>query len=498
MTEIITRHILHKNLTLTVHRGLYEIDFYKGSDLIPLINRAKTYLIKEKQCKPGQSIFLTDVTWPSYLAWFFAGAELGLNFIVSEVPLLSNNFDIIGKRLLEKYGTIDFFIGDIRTGKALLGDTFSDIDKNLLNDYHDESLGNVVHATPDSILIKSVTSGTTGEPKLVTHTHKLFYLLMDRNAKIYNLQTQNRCLHTKILHHGSVIGVFFLPTLKYCARHYWINPSKLPAKVGFYANMETTDLDLDHRNILFSQILTKVINDQLIDRVLLFYDMINILFFNVDRDYNKTNKTKATLYVLSPVKKIILDKLIKEYNFELVSIFGCTESSGPLFLQVLNNENYDSIIENNFGKPLDDFYDLNILDNQELEITMPDNNKIIPGDRFEKIGDDFYFLGRRNNFKIEGQTILTTLLVDFFESKFNMKIGHDFNLVFDQPNQKIYLRYETPIDLIQLNKELSTILGQAYKIHYQSTDPIKNFMSGIKFDADLFRKICYENLKKEI
>lgn len=492
MSHIITRDILNKDLTITVHSSLYDTQIYKKTELVKYINRAKTYLIKEKNCKAGQSVFIADVEWPSYIGWFFACSELGINFIISDLPVEQRNFSYVGNRLKEIYGTIDYYIGKISLGKELLGDSFSDIDQDVLLNYTDESCADIFYANPDTLLIRSMTSGTTGEPKLAFHTHKFFYDLMLRNSKVYDLKGQNKCLHTKILHHGSVLGVFFLPTLYSCSRHYWINPNVAMSDNVKILSGKSIEVAFP-QNTLLPKILAKVIKAHNIDKVLLFYDMIEFLY----NDINNSTKNNLTVYVLSPVQQHIVDKMVGEFNYEIVSIFGCTESSGPLFLQTVNNKNYKNFNYKNFGKPLDDFYGLNLIQDNLLEITMPDNQKILSGDKFQKVDDEFIFLGRNNSFKIKGQTIIMDLLIDFFENKLGKKSGLDFHVIFDQPNEKIFLRYIENLDFEQINHEITNELGSNYQIHFQSLEPKTNFMSGIKFDADLFRKVCNAQLKGE-
>lgn len=486
MQNIISRNILNKNLSLTIYNNIDDAEFLPYKKLIPLINRAKTYLIKEKNCKPGQSVFLADVTWPSYMAWFFACAELGISFIVSEFFVRKENVDIVRKRLHKSYGKIDFFIGNENLGSLLLGSNFSSINQSIPYTYLDDSMADTFYATPNTILLKSTTSGTTGEPKIVELSHEFFYKLMDRNGKIYNLTSQNKCLHTKILHHGSVIGVYFLPTLKYCSRHYWINPSSTSNVIMM--SPKTASL-LPVTNNLLKNYMVKIIKDESIDKVLLFYDMLDILYDNIDKSF--TND--LTVYVLSKIKKEHIEKLIGEYKLEFVSIFGCTESSGPIFLQTINKDNYKTIEENNFGKRLDDFYKLEI-ENELLKITMPDNSVIISGDKFLEKDDTFFFLGRNNIYKIKGERVYLKYLIDFIEKYLSIEAHTDFDIIVDQQLEKIYLRTLVDIDLDILNNYLVSSLGEQHRIHYVLAEPKDKFMTGIKFDAELFREKCRQNI----
>lgn len=461
---IITRHLINPDISLKTYslrdNVLVEQEFNRD-DISVLINRAKTYLIKEKNCQPGQTIFLADVLWPSYLAWFFAGAELGLNFVVSEFSVDQNNYKFVEDILFNTYGKIDFYIGVNEHRRQ--SDTFicrsEFIVSNTALNYPDQSQGNTIWATPDTVLIQATTSGTTGEPKVIKHNHQLFFGLMDRNAKVYGLDNNNRCLHTKILHHGSVIGVYFLPTMKHCRYHYWLNFKD-------YA------------------IMTEVIQKERIDKVLLFYDMIDNLYHT----FNKKVHDDLTMFVLGPTKPSYLQKFVGMFKYQIVSIFGCTETSGPLFLQYFTPSNYRSKLPIDFGLPLDDFYKITV-DKEFLTVTMPDGSVVVTGDKF-KVDKSFLFLGRGNLYRIKGIKIYPNEINRAIEKFLSTESAVDFDLAVDQEKELLYLRTNKQINLEELNQQLIKEINTSAEISLLVVEDRLKFMGGIKFNAQMFRKYC--------
>jgi len=213
---IITRHILHPHMTLEVGNNIwYRAEICGG------IDKAKSYLINEKSAQPGQNVVMLAAPWPSYLIWFIACAELGMSFVICDSVGLHRCSASVREKL-SLYGNIDYVIGSIQDKYFCelphLYDKY--IHQEAWREYS-KTFDTPIWATRDSILIRSTTSGTTNIPKVCNHTHGFFYDLMVRNADVLNLNENDVCLHTRILHHGSVAGVYFLPSLYRCKGHRW-------------------------------------------------------------------------------------------------------------------------------------------------------------------------------------------------------------------------------------------------------------------------------------
>jgi acyl-CoA synthetase (AMP-forming)/AMP-acid ligase II len=469
--SLITRNLINKNLSVTGF-SLVDNTFVRNltnyNELIVSIDRAKDYLITECNCSPGQKVILCNFYWPSYLTWFFACAELGLPFVVSDYPKSESAL-----KKLSLYGDIDYIVYDYHYPPAF--DKFPEklINSNVINERTVKETP--IWATPDTILLLSTSSGTTGTPKVITHTHSFFADLLERNATLYSLKESDRCFHSKGLHHGSVTGVYFLPTIKYCANHY-----HAPYKF-------ISDADNINEEILWKQ-WVDLFQEEHINKCLMFYDQTECLSNLLDLD--KKTHNELTVFVLSKISPNWIENLVGKFGYNIQSIFGCTETSGPLFLPKITPENYKEYNPRNFSKVLDQYYKIT-LENSQLYVGMPDGSIVCTGDRFDLVNDEYIFKGRDDLYRINGRTIYLDFLNDILEEILDKKRETDFDIVFDQNVEKLYIRLTTNIDLFALNRSIADKIGSDYyAISNKVVAQRDQFFSGIKFDPEAIRFIC--------
>ena len=80
----------------------------------------------------------------------------------------------------------------------------------LLNDIPlDYTPNNIVLADEETIFLKCTSSGTTGTPKVITHTHKFLFSLIKRNSEQF-FGTMGMMTN---LAHGSSPAVYYIPGL---------------------------------------------------------------------------------------------------------------------------------------------------------------------------------------------------------------------------------------------------------------------------------------------
>lgn len=451
---MITRHILHPDIRVMVGDEKWSRD-----NLIDGIDRAKSYLIHERGAQACQKVLMISVTWPSHLIWFIACAELGLEFVVCDSPTFIGSVSVREK--LSLYGEIHHMIGDTR---APFFKKFPDmittcIKQNAWKDYpiHETPMW----ATSDSILLHSTTSGTTNMPKVCSLTHGFFYDLMIRNADVLCLKEDDICLHTRSLHHGSVAGVYFLPSLYRCKNHRW---------------------SYDHDCI-------DTIQTYEVNRAIIFHGYLSDI---PKKMFPSMRNENLTLYVLSAVPKDVVEHLTEKMQHTIVSIYGCTETSGPVMLSTATSSKWNPVL---FDGPLDNFYKLTINDEGLLTIGMPDGTVITPGDKFALNGDKWELKGRENLYRVKGETIFLGLLATWIESQFGWRYQDQFDLVFDKVCEATYLRIDSDLidSLESLNDKIVSHFGEAYRISNMITGSRISFYTGIKFDANEVRLRCRRN-----
>lgn len=467
----INRDLIHSDIRIKAPSDTAPGDFisFRYPEVITLINRAKTYLIKEKNCRPGQKVLLATNGWPQYVAWWTAVAELGMAFVVSDYPYVSTSRSVAKK--LDLYGDIEYLVGNVYGGDFPYWPrelTSRFIDRDIIFSYTDETKGNVYLNKEDDVLLYSTSSGTTDTPKVIAHTQKFFYDLLHRNAKLYNLKESDRCLHTKGLHHGSVTGVYFLPTLKYCKYHYH------SVATGEVDDKFTEWVDIIQR--------------ENINRCLFFYKMPDRFCELSDKNIKCDD---LTVYVLAKLTKDNIQTMVGELNCQIFSIFGCTETSGPLFLPEINKNNYTTFDENDFGPILDNFYNINVGSSGKLIVMMPDGSIVDTGDKFTKQDDNFIWVSRENIYRINGETFYLNLLVEQVQNITKLINTIHFDLIFDQSTEMVYMRINNHISLSKLNNRIArSIADPRYRVSKIIVGRRKDFFNGIKFDAHEIRLIC--------
>jgi hypothetical protein len=447
---IVTRELINKSITF---RDSSSLDCpYTYMDLSKDIDAYKNMLQYTYNAVAGQSVLIGEQSGRVQLALVFACLELGLTITIVDYgrkdKFITKYIDPKTTILLP----IDFFIlssSDVTDKfeffREVCGTTI------LLNtESLDYAINKTIQSEPNTILLKCTSSGTTGTPKLVIHTHEFIYTLVTRNAKMFNGiigQAFN-------LSHGSSLATFFLPTL-------------FSENVTEYINfsLPTTELVLAKFNL---------------DHLMLPYpDMIEVFV----EEYKTFAHSGITLYSLTYVRDEWKIHLQKGKIKDIISFFGSNETSGPT---LVNKASYKDFDRRRYHK-IDDFYGLDIK-NTELIVTLPVyDTKIETKDEFLSNGQTFVHLGRNDFYRINGTFFLETSYQRVVKDRLNG------DLVFDFVRNEIYLAiWEPSNDLEEKFKEIQdTLRDRSDGTHYISKYAelsYDDFLSGIKLDQELLRE----------
>lgn len=447
---IVTRELINKSITF---RDSSDLNCpYTYLDLSRDIDAYKNMLQYKYNAVEGQSALIGEQSGRKQLALVFACLELGLTITIVDYgrkdKFQTEYFDPKTTMLLP----IDYFIlsnaevtNKFAFFKQACGTTI------LLNEeVFDYSPNTTVNAKPDTILLKCTSSGTTGTPKLVKHTHEFITALVKRNSSMfYGVVGQ-----AFNLSHGSSLATFFLPTLF---------ATEVTDYINFTLNA-TTDVLANHH----------------IDHLMLPYpDMLEVFVIQY-RNYDHTGICLYSLtYIRDEWKEYIQNGKIKD----IISFFGSNETSGPT---LINKVSYTDFHRQRYHK-VDDFYGLEI-NNTELIVTLPIyNTKIETKDEFASNGETFLHLGRNDVHRINGKFFIETS----YQRVVKEKLKGD--LVFDFVTNQIYLAiWEPDDDCEQKVNEIQKVLKQrSDDAHYISKFKVlsyEDFLSGIKLDQELIRE----------
>lgn len=445
-STLITRDVINKNIKYSGYDStdiLYDYEYLSRE-----IDKFKNILLKYKAV-PGNTVynFLRGV---NSVSLFFACCELGIATAVTDVTyntmmLYFNGCDYIDAKT-KAISPIDFcFVNDYSWNK-IRGETLTrermfhelarvtiKYDETWEDDY---TPNDTILATENSPVIKCCSSGTTGTPKAITHNHSYIKLLSERNSKSF----YGGVMATRRFHHGSSFATFFLPSLmaENVERIYYIEQKK----------------NRSDNNISFENV----------DHIQYPYTKDIEYFLQSAESY-----PNLIVYTLSKIDvrwKKYLGSKIKD----VISLFGSSETSGPIFIQRLSDDKFEA---DRFIDP-DGWYNTEVA-NGRLTLT---------GDLF-KINDDgsYKFLGRDDKVSINGNEISLKEI-----NKEANEIIDGSHLVIDKKYDKVYLCIEKEHDNID-NKilELKIHFKDKFKVSRHAMMKLGAFYCGIKLDNESIR-----------
>lgn len=476
MKNIIDRSIINKNITfydITEDGDLIE---YSYREFEELVDKIKNYFLSNYDVKIGQTVLIGYYgTCLRKVASFFACLELGLSISIIDYNITIISPDSATKTQL--LSPIHYFIceDDIFPKeqprskysvliKHSLNTIYStDIEKHQYNSDYDRE----IKIDPKYVAMRCTSSGTTGTPKIIEHTHEFLFDLCLRNSKMFYGSVVNE----KCLGHGSGPATYFIPTLM----------SKDVEKVFNYWG---DGCDLHNQKCL-------VEDKNIFDHIMIAYTHdIDGYLNNID---DNDPPSRTIIYTLSTIKKEWLSFIKTNKVKNIISIFGTSETSGPLFLNYADDENF---AQNKFTL-MDDYYGISFTDKKLLEVDVPIyNKKICTNDEFMISAEGFYHNGRSDLIRINGHVVDVTshnkileLLRDYLDAKF----------VYDPAVNEIYLAvWKTTLDIDILVKKINHKIGTVCWAHhitkYELLDH-NSFFTGIKLDNQLLRDYFRSNVK---
>ena len=170
----------------------------------------------------------------------------------------------------------------------------------------------------NTVCAVSHTSGTTGHPKIVGISHANAIDLVKENIRLFEFADQDRVLHYKTLHHGSLFLNYGLPAFVATNAHYWtIKKHQQPYHT-------------------FMQECIQKCHDQQLTKWLVPYSLI--------RTFPKLSPVDLSCTQLITVVGPTQDEMrsiLEQFNPPWVANnFGCTEL-GTLVISKTNNSNVD-------------------------------------------------------------------------------------------------------------------------------------------------------------
>lgn len=460
---------ISKNFRLVNH-GLNEI--YDREDLREFVRFWKAILIEKHQMEPGQSIGigfpLTDIY---YFGLLLAASDLGLQLIVLDI---SNNQVInTNNPKIQEFMPMDLFVSgpqlvdatrEYYESLARKIDTWQTWDTYQVQDTETWRRCEHAHAQPTDVLLLCTSSGTTDLPKKIQHTHGFLHAISHRNSQLWNFS--GNVVHVRNLHHGSSLATYFLPALMsdQCLAHYCHNINTdhdIPELVYFCRDNKINHCQLPY--VKYVEQFLRVASSQ------------SVKFDNL---------TLYTLGYIDPLWQGLLENI---GQVRIVSVFGCNETSGPLFTNTLSaaTENFN----NRRFVLCDNFYDFTFNEQDQLLVKLPVyRGKIITmQDRFDVDGEFYMHRGRNDLVRISDQKVDLFWLLSLCE-----QLSINGQIVVDRSHEKLYFACWTSEDVAPFEKDINHALSQQYgagvALHSSRNLRQEDFMFGTKLDHEMLRE----------
>jgi hypothetical protein len=474
--KILDRNVINKDITFYDITENGKLIKYTYREFESLIDQIKNYLLSNYEIKSGETVLIGYTgTCLRKIASVFACLELGIS-----ISIIDYSMTIISPESTTKTQLLspihyficedDSFLEDYPKSKysILTNHCLNTIySKDIVNHQYDEKVNHKIKIDPKSIAIRCTSSGTTGTPKVIEHSHEFLFDLCQRNSKMF----YGNVVNEKCLGHGSGPATYFIPTLM----------SKDVKNIFNYWG-DACDFN-DERYFMRDK--------NIFDHIMIAYTHdIDGYLKNINND-NPPSRT--IIYTLSTIKKEWISYVKENKIKNIISFFGTSETSGPIFINQANDENF---IQNKFDL-IDDYYQIYFTEKNLLEVNIPTyNQKVCTNDEFLISSDSFYHNGRSDLIRINGQVVDITShdqILKEFESSLDAKF------VYDPAINEIYLAiWKTTLDLDSLIEKINIKIGYIYWGHhiskYEILDP-NLFFTGIKMDNQLLRDYFRSNVK---
>ena len=461
---IITRNEINKDIIFRDFDANGNHESYSFESLSKTIDLYKNFLV-DNGAEPGKSVLIGYGPSKRQMALFFAVCELGMHIIVNDYKMLeTGDFDFIDtktKILLPIDYVFDY--GDVEEFKRKYTAKISNrcVTLDEIDSYENFNSNDIVWATKDSLLLRCTSSGTTGTPKLVNHTHEFVYNMANRNSKdffgevglAYNIN------------HGSSLGSYFLPAL-------------LSEDVVFFSNFLESIMRDQNGEVVYSEIANSILSR--FSHLMIPYpnqlsEMLSI--FKLE---------KINYYTLGPITDELYNK--REMCKDIISSFGSNEVGGPIFINKASFSNFRS----NVYFKVDDCYELDSI-NPLIVNVKEYGTKVDTNDAFVECGDGYEFLGRTTILRINGLDIPKK----YDDMLLEMRIEGEF--IYDTMQHKIYLAlwrdYETLVSMSSIvNEKLKNLSKGAHTISKVKVLQRDNFINGVKLDKELLRSYFRERV----
>jgi len=280
----------------------------------------------------------------------------------------------------------------------------------------------------DTICCVTHTSGTTGEPKIVSITNESALDLVKENIKLFGFSDKDRVMHHKTLHHGSLFLNYAIPAFVSTDQHHWV----------VQKNKETASTFLERCAVYCES--------KKVTKWLIAYNHISLL---ADSQIKSCDLSATSLItVIGPNGNAMKNIFEKHKPLAVYNNFGCTEL-GTIAISKTVSDNVHEYSPNKFFE-LNSKIDMEILSNCFRAKFKNANEWKTIGDIVSMTDGTFVWHGRNTFLTFKDQKINVTEFDKWLKKYLNTDA---YSLVPDFEQNVMYLAvFDQTLDFLNLTK----------------------------------------------
>lgn len=486
--NVLSRHLINHEMLINQYNTFDRTNkTFDYSNFCNMIDYWKFILVEKYNATPGKTVMIEfNLTNVYYFSALFAAWELGLIVIVdwvhanSEEMCHSEVFSIHGKidyaivysRQLDPTDSVFYSKWDLHRTvlhcKQII--TEKDFDNYEIVDHSRyKTITSTIYADPSLDAIWTATSGSTGVPKQQRINHKSVLLQAQRLSEHLAFEPNMSSLHTNNLHHGASACYHFLPSMMVVHNHWILNGQFITEKE--------------------QQELINLVVDQKINKLFLYTPAKMWTWLKATPRLEHQLDITTLYYCPKDMVTLAQDK-----NVRLIkSVFGDTTIAYGFLIKTVDCSQPLADYEPNcLGPKLDDFFDFKI-QNSSLYISVPGLGQVdwkTSFDTFELRNNQYYFLGRGTDYRINDEWIRHQEIESKVSELFDVNNEEGATIVVDNEEQQVYLAIW--IDNPTAETELDRWFDQRYRNVYISKRARnlnkKDFMGARKISRPALRE----------
>lgn len=348
-----------------------------------------------------------------------------------------------------------------------------DYDQSLTYLEHDYVLDKEIG--PDTIAVRTHSSGTTGVPKLIDFPHWLVLFYVENITKVHNYNENDRPFHWKTLHHSSLFLSYAVPMFAKTKKHFYMGQLELFGESNTGRH--------------FFNLVLPICKKLSLTRMLVPYDWMN----QIDQADPVDLEGKMNFLLIRGISKELyqwtFDNICPR---EIVDQFGCSEV-GALFISRVNKDTLDSHEPGVFEEKVPGTeYRINDL---TVDARWKDYKWYSLADIVREKDGKIYFEGRTHSVVKHGETVYLSPLEDYLREAWGTS---EFHVVADLESNQLFLALFTDKihpDLEAVNSLICQKFSDNYKFTAVKFFDITEMRSGMKPSSPLILYAFHQHLK---